>query len=105
MCELDAKIIAESELLQPALNEIHKFYFQHWSRSRGTCGTGSGAPNIGVVHPAFKCCQLLGTTSFIPSTASNEKSQWEPGNQAMHFYMQSVHLDSNRLKSINLKSE
>ena len=31
---------AESELLQPALNEIHKFCFQHWSRSRGTCGTG-----------------------------------------------------------------
>ena len=43
-CELYAKIIAESELLQPALNEIHKFCFQHWSRGRGTCGTGSGAP-------------------------------------------------------------
>ena len=43
-CELFAKIIAESELLQPALNEIHKFCFQHWSRGRGTCGTGSGAP-------------------------------------------------------------
>ena len=42
--ELYAKIIAESELLQPALNEIHKFCFQHWSRGRGTCGTGSGAP-------------------------------------------------------------
>ena len=42
MCELYAKIIAESELLQPALNEIHKFCFQHWSRGRGTCGTGSG---------------------------------------------------------------
>ena len=42
------KIIAESELLQPALNEIHKFCFQHWSRGRGTCGTGSGAPV--VVH-------------------------------------------------------
>ena len=39
-----AKIIAESELLQPALNEIHKFCFQHWSRSRGTCGSSSGAP-------------------------------------------------------------
>ena len=35
---------AESEHLQPALNEIHKFCFQHWSRGRGTCGTGSGAP-------------------------------------------------------------
>ena len=42
--ELYAKIIAESELLQLALNEIHTFCFQHWSRSRGTCGTGSGAP-------------------------------------------------------------
>ena len=42
--ELYAKIIAESELLQPSLNEIHTFCFQHWSRSRGTCGTGSGAP-------------------------------------------------------------
>ena len=30
-CELYAKIIAESELLQLALNEIHKFCFQHWS--------------------------------------------------------------------------
>jgi len=39
-CELYAKIIAESELLQPALNEIHKFCFQHWSGGRGTCGTG-----------------------------------------------------------------
>ena len=45
-CELYAKIIAESELLQPALNEIHKFCFQHWSRGRGTCGTGSGAPAL-----------------------------------------------------------
>ena len=44
-CELYAKIIAESELLQPALNEIHKFCFQHWSRGRGTCGTGSVAPD------------------------------------------------------------
>ena len=44
-CELYAKIIAESELLQPALNEIHKFCFQHWSRGRRTCGTGSGAPD------------------------------------------------------------
>ena len=44
-CELYAKIIAESELLQLALNEIHKFCFQHWSRGRGTCGTGSGAPD------------------------------------------------------------
>ena len=43
-CELYAKIIAESELLQPTLNEIHKFCFQHWFRGRGTCGTGSGAP-------------------------------------------------------------
>ena len=43
-CELYAKIIAESELLQPVLNEIHKFCFQHWSRGRGTCGTGSVAP-------------------------------------------------------------
>ena len=43
-CELYAKIIAESELLQPALNETHKFCFQHWSRGRGTCGTGSVAP-------------------------------------------------------------
>ena len=50
MCELYAKIIAESELLQPALNEIHKFCFQHWSRSRGTCGTGSGAPDILVLR-------------------------------------------------------
>ena len=44
LVKLYAKIIAESELLQPALNEIHKFCFQHWSRGRGTCGTGSGAP-------------------------------------------------------------
>ena len=43
-CELYTKIIAESELLQPALNEIHKFCFQHWSRGRGTCGTSSGTP-------------------------------------------------------------
>ena len=43
------KIIAESELLQPALNEIHKFCFQHWSRGRGTCGTGSGAPEMAVL--------------------------------------------------------
>ena len=43
-CELYAKIIAESELLQPALNEIHQFCFQCWSRGRGTCGTGSGTP-------------------------------------------------------------
>ena len=47
-CELYAKIIAESGLLQPALNEIHKFCFQHWSRGCGTCGTGSGAPVICV---------------------------------------------------------
>ena len=46
--ELYAKIIAESELLQPALNEIHTFCFQHWSRGRGTCGTGSGAPVSGA---------------------------------------------------------
>ena len=58
--ELYAKIIAESELLQPALNEIHKFCFQHWSRGRGTCGTGSGAPDvarivvISFVMPHFK---------------------------------------------------
>ena len=45
-CELYAKIIAESELPQPSLNEIHKFCLQHWSRGRGTCGTGSGAPEI-----------------------------------------------------------
>ena len=50
MCELNANIIAESELLQPALNEIHKFCFQHWSRSCGTCGTSSGAPKLMVVH-------------------------------------------------------
>jgi len=43
-CEFYAKIITKSELLHPALNEIHKFWFQHWSRGRGTCGTGSGAP-------------------------------------------------------------
>ena len=43
-CELYTKIIAESELLQPALNEIHKFCFQHWSHGCGTCGTGSGTP-------------------------------------------------------------
>ena len=47
MCELYAKIIAGSELLQPALNEIHKFCFQHWSRGRGTYGTGSSAPEPG----------------------------------------------------------
>ena len=44
-CELYAKIIAESEFLQPTLNEIHKFCFKHWSRGRSTCGTGSGAPD------------------------------------------------------------
>ena len=44
MYELYAKIIAESELLQPALNEIHMYCFQHWSRGCGTCGTGSNAP-------------------------------------------------------------
>ena len=54
-CELYAKIIAESELLQPALNEIHKFCFQHWSRGRDTCGTGSGAPDVIV----FASCSLL----------------------------------------------
>ena len=47
-CELYAKIIAESELLQPALNE---FCFQHWSRGRRTCGTGSGAPACDHVRP------------------------------------------------------
>ena len=50
MCELYAKIIAESELLQLALNEIHKFCFQHWSRGRGTCRTGSGAPELTLLH-------------------------------------------------------
>ena len=49
-CELYAKIIAESELLQPALNEIHKFCFQHWSRGRGTCGTGSGTPGLWYMY-------------------------------------------------------
>ena len=42
--QLRVNFNAESELLQPALNEIHKFCFQYWYRSRGTCGTGSGAP-------------------------------------------------------------
>ena len=51
-CEPYAKIIAESELLQPALNDIHKFCFQHWSRGRGTCGTGSDAP-VKDEAPAF----------------------------------------------------
>jgi len=37
-------LLSHAELLQPALNEIHKFCFQHWSRGHGTCGTGSGAP-------------------------------------------------------------
>ena len=32
--------------MQPALNEIHKFCFQHWSRGHGTCGIGSGAPDL-----------------------------------------------------------
>ena len=41
---LRVNFTAESELLQPALNEIHKFCFQHWYRGHGTCGTGSGAP-------------------------------------------------------------
>ena len=50
LCVSFTLIIAESELLQPALNEIHKFCLQHWSRSRGTCGTGSGAPeHCGIV--------------------------------------------------------
>ena len=54
-CELYAKIIAESELLQLDLNEIHKFCFQHWSRGRGTCGTGSGAPGMyALFPPGFK---------------------------------------------------
>jgi len=45
-CELYAKIIAASELLQPALNEIHKFCFQHWSRGRGVPAGPAPAPLI-----------------------------------------------------------
>ena len=58
MCELYAKIIAESELLQLALNEIHKFCFQHWSRGRGICGTGSGAPALS--------CDILPLAQLFP---------------------------------------
>ena len=47
-CELCAKIIAESELLQPGLNEIHKFCFQYWSCGRSTCRTGSGTPDASI---------------------------------------------------------
>ena len=43
-------IIAESELLQPALNEIHKFCFQHWSRGRGTCWTRGIRHERNLVH-------------------------------------------------------
>ena len=56
MCEL-YEIIAESELLQPTLNEIHKFCFQHWSHGRDTCGTGSGA--LALLHDIA----LLSTSS------------------------------------------
>ena len=55
-CELYcAKIIAELEHLQPALNEIHKFCFQHWSHGRGTCGTGSSAPALGNLYTTQEC--------------------------------------------------
>ena len=53
---LYAKIIAESELLQPAFNEIHKFCFQHWSRGHSTCGTGSSAP---VYTNILKMCYCI----------------------------------------------
>ena len=65
MCELYAKIIAESELLQPALNVIHEFCFQLWSRGCGTCGTGSSAP---VYHQLFRYledCGLLNPCSEL----------------------------------------
>ena len=29
--------------------QFHKFCFQHWSRDRGTCRTGSGAPEFTVM--------------------------------------------------------
>ena len=67
MCKLYAKIIAESELLQLALNEIHKFCFQHWSRGRRTCGTGSGAPGlvlcVSVAVPGESCARGMPLSS------------------------------------------
>ena len=57
-CELYAKIIAEPELLQPALNEIRKFCFQHWSRGCGTCGTGSGVPAYVCMHACMHVCNV-----------------------------------------------
>ena len=41
------KLLLSQNFCNAALNEIHKFCFQHWSRDRGTCGTGSGAPEQG----------------------------------------------------------
>ena len=57
-CELYAKIITESELLQPALNEIHKFRFQHWSHGRGICGTSSGTPVTVLTVPSLSTSDL-----------------------------------------------
>ena len=71
-CELYAKIIAELELLQLALNEIHKFCFQHWSRGRGTCGTGSGAPareslrmRSGQCHCLVPCLYYVASSCML----------------------------------------
>ena len=72
-CELYAKIIADSELLQPALNEIHKFCLQHWSRGRSTCGTGSSAPVGGskiwyfLLQHAFLCTSCSSHKPSVPT--------------------------------------
>ena len=65
--QLRVNFTAESELLQPALNEIHKFCFQYWSRGRGTCGTGSGAP---AIYCFGDCCNKL--KSILYTSVSGE---------------------------------
>ena len=71
--ELYAKIIAESELLQPALNEIHKFCFQHWSRGRGTSGTSSDTPVDPMLYvPEQSYCSFPPPFSNVLLTHRNQ---------------------------------
>ena len=49
-------LLSQNFCNRPLINKVHKFCFQHWSRGRGTCGTGSGAP----VHAGFVQFHLRG---------------------------------------------
>ena len=57
MCELHAKIIAESELLQPALNEIDKFCFN--------IGPAAAVPAGPAPTPLRKQVNSLATLVYI----------------------------------------